>query len=242
MDQACLPSRANSAHVLRVPGRVGVDEERLHRVVAEVDGWIRDLGPNPRGALVREGDVLASYYTPYLISSEQSLISSRDDGEGGWRGVPGNGADRPWATFSLQDAMDALRCLGMDGRQIEELRRTKAAIHTIRIYSPVTALVLERNVSRGQRFEKGSELYRLADLSRLWVTVEVAERHLELVRPEEPATVYWQGGQRQARRINGLPREASDSGAFNVRFEMDNPDFTLRPEMLVDVELPAILP
>ena len=55
--------RDSSSHVLRVPGRIAVDDQRLYRIIAAADGWIVDLGQNTVGRFVKKDQLLASYYT-----------------------------------------------------------------------------------------------------------------------------------------------------------------------------------
>jgi len=66
--------RAPAAGILRVPGRIAVDDQRLYRVIAAVDGWIRDLGQNPAGSFIRKDQILASYYAQSLLAAAQTYV------------------------------------------------------------------------------------------------------------------------------------------------------------------------
>jgi membrane fusion protein, copper/silver efflux system len=168
----------SSSHVLRVPGRIAVDDQRLYRIVAAADGWIVDLGRNTVGSFVRKNQFLASYYQKDLLAAERLFLLS----------IPSNEAlqtqTRDFSQASIRTAgsanpqfpIDSLRGLGMSDLQIEAIHRTRTASPHISIYSPVSGFVLTRNISPSQRFDKGTELYRIADISRVWVMTDIFEK------------------------------------------------------------------
>jgi len=98
--------------------------------------------------------------------------------------------------------------------------------------------VLARSVSPRQRSEKGAELFRVADLSRVWILVDVFEREAPYIRPGTTARVSLphQGGIFETKVADVLPQFNAATRTLKVRLEADNPDFTLLPDMFVDVE------
>ena len=85
--------------------------------------------------------------------------------------------------------------------------------------------------------------HRIADLSKVWVVAEVFEQEAAYLRPGGQARIAWKGQGRQlpARITDSLPQSEAGGGTVKLRLEADNPAFVLRPEMLVDVELPVRL-
>jgi RND family efflux transporter MFP subunit len=229
--------RTPTSHLLRVPGRVSVDEERLHRIVAAADGWIRRLGPNPAGTFVEQNEVLATYYAPELFTSQQSLFYALNAAGQVQRGQLVLSAQPAAENLNVQVAIDALRGLGMSDRQILELRRSAAAASEINIYSPISGFVIARNVSPSQRFDKGSELYRIADLGHVWVMTDIFEKDREFLRQGTMASVHYQGRTFNARMSEALQQFDPQSRTLKTRFELDNPGHMLRPDMFVDVEV-----
>jgi Cu(I)/Ag(I) efflux system membrane fusion protein len=229
--------RASTSNTLRVPGRVTVDDTRLYRIVAANDGWIRELGNNPTGTLVRKDDVLGSYYVRDLVSTQQSYLYAFDIYSQSEKAQNTNVLQRNNAIVNLRTALDALRSLGMDDLQIEELRRTHNAASELRIYSPATGFVTGRAISPAQRFEKSAELYRIADISHVWVMADIFEKDREFLMPHPTAVVRYRGREFSARMSDALPQFDPQSRTLKTRFELDNPGFILRPDMFVDVEL-----
>ena len=232
--------RAPASHALRFPGRITVDERRLHRIVAAADGWMRELGDNSAGTFVKQHELMGSYYVPNLVAVQQSLVYSMRTVNQLQRDA--QGLQISPSSLGLQNVIDALRSLGMSDMQIEELQRTRNLSSEIHVYSPITGFVIARNVSPGQRFEKGSELYRIADIGRVWVMADIFEKDRELVKPGAMATVRYQGRQFSARMSNVLPQLDPQSRTLRSRFEVDNPGNVLRPDVFVDVEIEVRLP
>jgi len=232
--------KSPATQLLRVPGRIAVDEQRLFRITAGADGWIRELGENSAGSFVKKDQVLATYYTPNLVSEVNTFALAltpaaitSDSTKGIQLGAP---------SLRYQLALDSLRALGMSESQIEEVQRTRRAPLEIRVYSPINGFVIARNISPMQRFDKGSEMYRIADISHIWVLADIFERDRGFVRPGSLATVHYQGREFQARMSNVLPQFDPQSRTLKARLELDNSSNVLLPDMFVDVELHAVRP
>ena len=137
-------------------------------------------------------------------------------------------------------AEGVLMNLGMGKPQLDDLARSRKLTQEIIISAPATSFVLARNITPGQRFAAGEELYRLADLSRVWVLADLFENEAKYVRPGEKVSVTLpnQDEKRLATVSEILPEFDPATVTLKVRLEMDNPRFTLRPGMFVDVEFP----
>ena len=234
----------SSSHVLRVPGRIAVDDQRLYRIVAAADGWIVDLGQNTVGRFVKKNQLLASYYQKDLLANERLFLLSIPANEP----LPTQTKDfsqasiRTAGSANPQFPIDSLRGLGMSDLQIEEIHRTRTAAPHVNIYSPVSGFVLTRNISPSQRFDKGTELYRIADISRVWVMTDIFEKDRQFLKPGAKATILYQGRRLQARMSDALPQFDPQSRTLKTRFELDNPGHVLQPDMFVDVEFEAAVP
>lgn len=234
--------RASAVHQLRVPGRITVDDQRLYRVIAATDGWILDLGPDTVGRFVRNGQLLATYYSRDLLAAEQLFLVSLGSSESSQKGSALYGSLRTGASLIPQYPVDTMRGLGMSDRQIEEVERTRTPATRINIYAPADGFVLARDVSPGQRFEKGAEFYRIADIRHVWVLTDIFEKDREFVKPGATATVRYQGREFEARLSDALPQLDPQTRTLQTRFELDNPGNFLLPDMFVDVEVHVEMP
>jgi membrane fusion protein, copper/silver efflux system len=229
--------RDSSSHMLRVPGRITVDDQRLYRIISATDGWILDLESNAAGRFVKKDQLLATYYTRDLLGTERLYLLSLGTSDTSQKGDLGTPSMRVGTSLIPQYPIDNLRGLGMSDLQIDEIRKNHEAVPSINIYSPVTGFVLTRNVSPQQRFDKGTEFYRIADISHVWVMTDIFEKDRTFVNPGASATIRYQGREFQARRSNALPQLDPQTRTLKTRFELDNPGNTLLPDMFVDVEL-----
>ena len=143
----------------------------------------------PSARSSRKDEVLASLYAPELLTASQGYLVALNVLDGAARQASPDPNQVVVATNNLQRAEDALRNLGVSEGQIEQLRTTRQSSPTITIASPVDGFVLQRNVLVGQRVERGAELYRIADLRRVWIFADVYENQLPFIRPGHEARV-----------------------------------------------------
>jgi RND family efflux transporter MFP subunit len=231
-------TQSAAAEPLRVLGRVAVDETRVYRVNAAIDGWIRDVYPFTAGSLVRKDQPLAVFYTPEFLGAEQAYIFAQNSMD---RFQQGKETPEQLALTraNIQSYADALRNLGMSDVQIEQLAKTRQLTERILLTAPADGYLLARNVSLGQRFVKGSELYRIADLRRVWIVADLYESERDSLKPGQRVDVRYHGRPIPARVAEALPQFDPASRTLKVRLEADNPGYLLRPDMFVDMEIPG---
>jgi len=231
----------------RLPGRVVVDETRVYWINATVDGWITKTSPHATGDFVQSNQVLAAFYSPQFLSAGNALLfalNAQDRAGGATPGMPAEDSRRQQFDRNLQQYADALKNLGMGDSQIREMIETRKFRQNVDIVAPADGVILARNVSDGLRFEQGTELYRIANLKRVWILADVFEKDAEMIQAGRKVRVFWAGRQRSALATisAALPRFDPASRTLKVRLEMDNPDYALQPEMFVDLEFPVEIP
>jgi len=237
--------RTRPSYSLRLPGRVTVDETRVYRIKAALSGWIEQTLPCSTGSAVEKEEVLAHLNSPELLPAVQSLLLALNT-----RKKPAARADLATTDsvfefdLSYQQSLDALRHMGMGQRQLDEVIRSRKFVKNLEVTSPAKGVVLSRSVADELHVEKGDELFRVADLSRVWILADVSGRESEYLTPGTRVEVFAPRNSRSFAATVGraLPLFEKDSQTLKVRLEMDNPDYALRPDMLVDLELPLELP
>ncbi len=228
-------------HILRVLGRVAPDETRTYRILAAADGWILEAFNNPTGTLVKKDEVLASVYVPEILTAERNYLVwllAQD------RALLSKNPQQASQWDKKQQYVETLQKLGMGDIQIEEITRTRELAQAILIRAPTTGFVSVRNVSPTQRFEKGNELFRIADLSRVWIVADLFENESRYLQPGKNVKVSLpqEGTTFQAKVSHTLPQFDPVTRTLKFRLEADNPGYVLKPDMFVDLELPISLP
>ena len=139
----------------------------------------------------------------------------------------------------MKAAEDNLSFLGVSETQMKEIARTRKTAPNIELRSPVAGLVLARNAFTGLRFDRGTELFRLAELDHVWILADVFENEGQDFRPGSVARVMLRGENKsfEAKVSDALPQFDPAARTLKVRLEADNPGLLLRPDMFVDVEL-----
>lgn len=215
---------------VRGVGAVTIDERRLTIVTLRSDGYIEDLFVNVTGQTVRAGEPLFRVYSPAIQQAQTDMIVAVRALQ---RGVAGSDADR-----SLEGAKQRLRNLGVPESRINEVRETGANPRTIDWPAPADGTVIGKRVINGQRVLAGEELYRISDLSHVWVMADVAEADLATIRTGTRATVTFRAY--RMRPIEGevtfiYPELRPETRTARVRIEVANPEGFLKTDMYADV-------
>jgi membrane fusion protein, copper/silver efflux system len=218
------------AEPLRSVGTVAIDERGLAIVTLRTDGYIEDLFVNTTGQSVRAGEPLFRVYSSQIQLAQIDFLVAIHAMQ---RGVAGSDKER-----SLEGAMQRLRNLGVPESRIREVRETGANSRTIDWPAPVTGTVIAKRIINGQRVQAGEELYRIADLTRVWVIADVAESDLADIKPGTPALVTVRAYPTQP--IEGkvtfiYPEVRPETRTARVRIEVPNPEERLKTDMYADV-------
>jgi membrane fusion protein, copper/silver efflux system len=161
---------------VRLYGRIEADETRLRTVSAWAPGRLERLYVDTTGATVRAGQPMVELYSPQLIAAQDELLQTiRAERELAAGGI---GIVHETTRLTVEAARDRLRLLGLGPGQIARLESDGQVADRITIPAPVGGVVMERMAATGDYVETGQPIYRLADLSRLWLQLEVYEADL----------------------------------------------------------------
>jgi len=241
--------KKGATRTVRVIGRVVPEDTRVYRVNSGLDGFIRETYNDSVGMLVKKDQKLASYYSPDILAVASGFLAASERvpgavGNDGNRTMPFPGTLSKQGVSSMQGYTDRLRNLGMSDVQIKRMADSHQLPESIDIVAPADGFIIARNISPKQHFDHEMEFYRLADLSRVWVVAEIYEQEAPYLRPGGLAQIQLKDGGRKlpGRIADSLPQSEAGGGTVKLRLEVDNPKFLLRPDMVVDVELPIRLP
>ena len=229
--RTAIVEKTSAERTLRLLGRVAADELRVYKIRAAVDGWIQTIQPITVGQMVRKGQLLASFYAPDFYGPQQNYILAVANQEK--KVYPDQ-----WKT--VQSYEDSLRGFGMDPAQLEDIKRTRQISRNILLRAPVTGYVTAREVSLDYRFLKGEELYRIAELDKLWIYADLFEDESRYVRTGATARITHPQLHEhfEARVSDVLSQFDPVTRTMKIRLDVDNPGHILRPDMFVDVEFP----
>ena len=228
---------------IRVLGRVTPDEARVYRINAATDGWVKKILPVTTGSLVRKDDLLATFYAPEFFSAMRAFLYGLRSLDRFQKSAETKEQLESTDT-NIENYRNGLRNLGMTDYQLDEIVRTRQGGEQVEIRAPEAGFILIRNLTLGERFQRGTELYRIVDLSHVWVLADIFENESRFFRPGVTAQVTHSAQNKtfHARVSNVLPQFDAASRTLKVRLEVDNSGYALRPDMFVDVVIPVTLP
>lgn len=225
---------------VRTVGQVTYDETRVRTVSLKFDGWVEALHVDYTGQAVRRGDPLLTTYAPMLVSAEQELILAvrllRDV-------AAADSVTVRRAEALVDAARERLRNWDVPQAEIARIEGGGEPLRVLEIRAPYSGVIVEKNVFEGQRVMPGEALYRIADLSRVWVEGEVFERDLPLIREGQRAEVDiagTAGDPRTGRVVFIHPTVDAATRTTRVRVELDNADGRLRPGMYATLRLRTV--
>lgn len=215
---------------IRAIGRVTYDETRLTDITLKYRGWLGTVYADYTGIRVTKGKPLFTLYSPELLSAQEEFLESLR------RAGAQNGRHRTL----LETTRRRLRLWNLTESQIARLAETRKAAEYVPILSPVTGTIIEKQVVAGSAVEPGMRLYRVADLSRVWVEADIYEADLPLVQIGQTTkqTLAYLPGKTFSGKVSYIyPYLDATTRTGRMRVDVPNPNGTLMPDMYVNVEL-----
>jgi Cu(I)/Ag(I) efflux system membrane fusion protein len=220
---------------LRTPGRVEVDERRVHVIAPRFEGWVERLHVNAGGQPVARGQPLFEVYSPELLSLQREYALAV-------RGAAaiGDADGRAAMTRLAEAALQRLRNWEISDEQVRQLAAGGEPRRTLTVHSPVSGIVSDKKVVQGMRFSPGDTLFEVTDISSVWVIADVSEQDLGRVHVGGEARVSvaaWPGRTFTGKVSYVYPKLIADTRTVPVRIELANPDGALKPAMVAQVQL-----
>jgi RND family efflux transporter MFP subunit len=232
------PEYTTSTDSIRAVAKVALDETRVAKVQAKIDGWVDQVFVDFTGKEVRKGQPLLAVYSPEALATQQELLlAARAHQQARENPVHEMMAS---STNLLEAARKRLSLWDISEEQIDRVLQTGQPIKNLTLYSPISGYVMERNVYAKQKIMPDTMLYTIADLSRVWVIADVYEYEAANVRLLQPATFtlsYLPGKVFRGRVSYIMPQVDPETRTLKVRIELENPGNVLKQEMFGDVEL-----
>jgi len=223
---------------IRTVGKVLPDETRLAFVNTKVAGWVKKLYVDYTGKDVVKGQPLLSLYSPDLVTAQEEYLLALRAAKSG----PAGGGSEIEASRQelIESAKRRMQLWDITDEQIADLEKTGKPRTEMIIETPLSGIVLDKMVLEGAFISPGMNLYKIADLSQVWVIADVYEYEVPLVKVGQTARVtlpYSSGGALRAEVNYIYPTLDPASRTVKVRLTMKNPSLMLKPEMFADVEI-----
>ena len=224
--------------LIRTVGRIDYDEKRIGIVSPKIGGWIEELYVDFTGRFVRKGEPLLTIYSPELVSTQEeyllALKAKQDWSKSPFSEVAEGG------NLLAESARRRLKLWDISDAQIKALEESREPKKTLTLYSPFTGYVIEKMVNKGRFVDAGMALFKIADLSVVWLIADIYEYELSAIRLGQQAAIqmaYYPGETFTGKAIYIYPSLDPQTRTAKVRYEFANPHGKLKPEMFTNVEI-----
>jgi membrane fusion protein, copper/silver efflux system len=230
-------ARGEFSRVVRAVGTVQVNERLEQTIAPKFEGWIQRLLVSTTGESVRRGQPLMEVYSPELVTAQQEYVIALRGREMLKEASPDLQANM---NSLAENSLQRLRNWDISEEELQRLQQEGKPRNSITFRSPVDGVVMAKPSVQGMRFMPGEPLYKIADLSSLWLIAEVFEQDLAMVAPGQEALI----------RVNAYPDRAfrgrvtfvyptvtPETRTARVRIELANPARLLKPDMYASVEV-----
>jgi len=224
--------------VIRTVGRVDYDERKVVTISPKIGGWIEDLYIDFTGRFVKKGEPLLTIYSPELVSTQEeyliALRARKDLIKSPFPEVAASGSSL------AESAKRRLKFWDISDDQIKVLEESGEAKKTLTLYSPFSGFVLEKMAYKGMNVMPGMALFKIADLSVVWLYADIYEYELPFIRLGQQASIqlsYLPQESFTGKVIYIYPSLNPETRTAKVRFEFPNPHGKLKPEMYANVEI-----
>lgn len=213
--------------LVQTVGRVTYDETVLSHVHPRAEGWMEQLAVRAEGDPVEQGQVLGEFYSPEILGAQVDYLVAL--------GYTGSAAQQ-----RLEKARNRLRLLGVPEETIGHIHETRETHNTVPVTAPHGGIITKLGAREGMYVTPSSEIFTIADLSRVWVLVDVFEHQVDWIKPGLSARItlpaypgrVWEG------EVDYLyPELDLQSRTLRVRLVFPNPERVLKPNMFAEVEI-----
>ncbi|WP_068119585.1 efflux RND transporter periplasmic adaptor subunit [Tropicimonas marinistellae] len=222
--RTALAQVTDVAQRIETVGFVGYDEHRTSHVHTRVEGWIERLEVRAVGDRVKAGQVLFDLFSPLVAAATGDLIRALDDPD----------------PRILDSARNKLLSHGMSPRQLAEIERSRELARNIEIEAPQDGVVISLDAADGMFLQPGTRAFSVADLSSVWLIVDVFERDIARLSDDMRAVARFE--HLPGRSFEGeidyvYPELDPRTRTLPVRLRFDNAEGVLRPGMFGSVSL-----
>lgn len=236
--------RRDISMTIRTVGILAHNDQQISWINTKYEGWIENVVVNYVGETVEQGQVLFDIYSPQLFTTQNEYLQAVDYAARLDASAYPEIAAR--ARSLVESARQRLRLWDIPEVQIDALERERTPHRTLSVVSPFAGVVVEKmdQALDGMYVRPGMNIYKIADLTTIWVDVEIFENQVASMRVGQQATVQlpYQPGRTFTGAVRYLyPHFNEQTRTMTVSIELRNPDQTLRAEMYANVtfDVPA---
>jgi Cu(I)/Ag(I) efflux system membrane fusion protein/cobalt-zinc-cadmium efflux system membrane fusion protein len=236
--RTALVEKRDLYRAIRTVGHLDYNEQKLYRVNVKFSGWIEKLYVDKTGQPVRKGQPMLEIYSPELVTTQEEYLLALNNAK--------KLSQSPYTEISegsrslLESTRRRLLYWDITDKQIKNLEEKGIISKTMTLFSPVDGIVISKTAEQGMRIMSGMDLFRIADLSTIWVYASIYEyevpwikegQKVEMDLPYIPGEVFIGKVDYIYPYLNQKTRDVK------VRLVFPNPGLRLKPEMYANIQI-----
>ena len=205
-------------------GKTAIDESNVVDITTRFDGYITKLNANKNYMFVKKDEALFSIYSDKILSIQKEIEVSKTINKN-----------------LYNSSIEKLKVLDISNSEINEIKNNKTSIEGIKVYSPIDAIVVAKNINNKSAVKSGALLLQLANINKLWFIAKVYQKDLTFIKKDMKAMIYIDGlTQAVKSKVDFIyPIVDDDNKTIDVRFVIDNKDLQIFPNMFASVKIKA---
>jgi len=213
----------NAGSIQSYYGTIKINEENTIDIVTRYDGFITNLNANKTFMSVEKGQTLFSVYSDSVLSIQEELKVTKKINK-----------------QLYESAFNKLVSLGIDDIELQRIKDAKTSLKSIKVHSPINAIVMKKNVNNKSAVKKGKTILELSNIENLWFIAQVYQKDISSIQLGMKAKIYIDGIHTPLKsKVDFIyPIVNSESKTIEVRFILENKNMKMYPNMfgLVKIE------
>jgi len=212
----------NAGTIKSYYGSIKINEENMIDIVTRYDGFITNLNANKTYMSIKKGQTLLSVYSDSVLSIQEELKVTKKINK-----------------QLYLSGLNKLVALGIDDIELERIKNAPTSLKSVEIHSPINAIVMKRNVNNKSAIKKGTTILELANIENLWFIAQVYQKDISDIKVGMKAKVYIDGMDTPVKsKVDFIyPFVNSESKTIEVRFNIENKDLKIYPNMFATVKI-----
>lgn len=205
-------------------GKTAIDESNVVDIVTRFDGFITKLNANKNYMFVKKDEALFSIYSDKILSIQKEIEVSKSINKN-----------------LYNSSIEKLKVLDINKNEINKIKNAKTSLEGIKVYSPMDALVVAKNINNKSAVKSGTLLLQLANINKLWFIAKVYQKDITFIKKDMQAMIYIDGlTQAVKSKVDFIYPIVDDANkTIDVRFIIDNADLQIYPNMFASVKIKA---
>ncbi|KAG1660403.1 Cation efflux system protein CusA [Nymphon striatum] len=217
--------KRNMARSIKSVGYVQYDEDKVSHLHARAAGWIKNAKVKTLGDKVKKGQLLASYYAPDIHTAQENYLTALRSSSDRQRQI---------------DMLTRLKALEIPDAVLRNLEQNAKITPNMPVTAPLSGVITKFDAQEGNYVTPGDVMYTIADLSSVWVIVDVFPEQASWIDRKSRATMSIDGlsdNEWKGRVDYVYPELDPKTRTLRVRIKFSNKDGILKPNMFANIKI-----